>query len=206
MRRLLVNICAAVIALPYRLRFASVGRAPRIKPPLMLRGAGRIQIGHQVLLEQFAGLSVVSGGEITIGDACELRSFCRVEAHGGFVRLGARSSVNPFVLLAGHGGLTIGSDVRIASHCVILTSTHRYESADTPIREQGITSQPTTIGDDVWFGSGCTVLGGVTIGRGSIVGAGSIVTRDIPPNSIAMGAPARVVRSRGAASPPTGGD
>lgn len=164
-------------------------------PPLMLAGARRTRLGDRVILEQFVGLSA-SGGQITIGDDCELRCFARLEAHDGEIRLGNRSSVNPFCLLSGFGGLDIGADVRIGSHCVILSSTHRFGDHRRTIREQGVERQRTVIEDDVWLGTGVTVLGGVSIGRGSVVAAGAVVTKAVPAMSIVAGVPARVIRQR----------
>lgn len=196
MRAFAVRIAKALLALPFRLRLGSLGRAVRLRPPLLLHGARRIHIGDRVSIEQFAGLSAAIGGVIRIGDDCEIRCFTRLEAHQGWLQLGVRSSVNPFTLLSGFGGLTIGNDVRIGSHCAVLSSSHRFESTDVTIREQGVLASATVIEDDVWLGAGCTVIGGVRIGRGSIIGAGSVVTRDVPPWSIATGVPAKVVRSR----------
>lgn len=176
-----------------------MGRGVRIMPPLMLSGAGGVTLGDRVILEQFVGLSAV-GGRITVGDDCELRCFARLEAHDGTISLGARSSVNPFCLLSGFGGLQIGRDVRIGSHCVILSSTHRFEDPTQVIRAQGVERRPTVIGDDVWLGTSVTVMGGVSIGTGCVVGAGAVVTRDVPPLSIVVGVPARVVGTRSASS------
>lgn len=166
-------------------------------PPLLLQGAGRIHIGDRVIVETLVGMTVVGGGEIRIGDDCELRCFARLEAHDGSIRVGARCGINPFTLLSGYGGLTIGNDVRIGSHCAILSSTHRFGSSETSIREQGIEKCETVIEDNVWMGHGCTIVGGVRIGSGSVIGAGAVVTRDVPPDSIATGVPAQVTGKRG---------
>jgi len=135
-------------------------------------------------------------GKVTIGDLCELHAFSRIDAGGGWVRVGDRCSVNPFTILSGHGGLTIGNDVRIASHCVLLTTEHVHGDATRPIGAQGVESRPTTICDDVWIGTHAVILAGVTVGRGSVVAAGAVVTRDVPPGSVVGGVPARVMRAR----------
>lgn len=185
----------AIITLPYRFRFDSIGSDVKIMPPLMLHNPGQVRLGNRVIVEQLVGFSV-DGGSIHVGDDCELRCFSRLEAHCGEIRLGARTSINPFTLLSGYGGLLIGSDVRIGSHCQILSSSHKFDDLVRTIREQGVEPAATVIEDDVWLGSGCTVTAGVAIGRGSVIGAGSVVTKDVPPMSIAAGVPARVLRSR----------
>lgn len=184
------------ISLFYRFRFASFGKSIKIFPPLLLKGTRNIQLGNSVVIEQFAGLTLNKNGRIIIGNECEIRCFSRLEAHNGFIFLGERTSVNPYTLLSGFGGLTIGNDVRIASHCVILTSTHDFSSTDLTIREQGIISKPTQIEDNVWIGTGCTILGGIKIGCNSIIGAGTIVTHDVPCNSIFLGIPGKVIKKR----------
>lgn len=192
----LKSVVKAVIASAYRLRFGHLGRQVTIRPPLLLHGASRIHIGDGVSVEQFVGMTAVGDGEIRIGDDCELRCFSRLEAHDGFIHLGARCGVNPFTLLSGFGGLTIGDDVRIGSHCALLTSSHEFESLDVTIREQGVRRAETVVENDVWMGHACTIIGGVRVGTGSIVAAGAVVTRDVPPFSIVAGVPAKVIGSR----------
>ena len=93
-------------------------------------------------------------------------------------------------------GLKIGDNVRIAAHVVIIPENHIYERSDLPIRYQGVSSLGVTIGSDVWIGSGAKVLDGVSIGDGCVIGANAVVVKDIPPFSVAVGAPARPIRSR----------
>ncbi len=93
------------------------------------------------------------------------------------------------------GGVTFGDYVFIGPNCVFTTADH---AIDPKQRREGLeTARPIKVGNDVWFGAGVIVLGGVTIGDGSIIGAGSVVTRDIPPNVIAVGNPCRVMRKIG---------
>ena len=81
--------------------------------------------------------------------------------------------------------------------CLIYTVMHRFDRTDIPMREQGYTPvRPVVIGDDCWIGSRVTIMPGVTLGRGCVVGAGAVVTRDVPPYAVVAGVPARVVRYR----------
>ncbi len=205
--RFLRSVAAELLALPYRLRFGRIGRRPRMFPPLLLAGTRRIRLGDDTRVESFVSLSVAREGSIDIGSNCELRSFACLEADTGRIVLGDGCSVNPFCSLNGYGGLQIGSDVRIASHSVILSSTHRFDDIDTPIRSQGMEAKPTVIGDDVWIGAHSIVVGGVRIGSHSIIGAGAVVLGDIPAFAVAAGVPARVIRLRNvtAGEPVSGG-
>jgi acetyltransferase-like isoleucine patch superfamily enzyme len=98
--------------------------------------------------------------------------------------------INSFTHVFGGGGVHIGARTLISTGCSIASITHSEQIAT---RRIGIEA-PVTIEEDCWLGTGAIVLPGVRIGRGSIVGAGAVVTKDIPPFSMAIGVPARVVR------------
>ena len=96
-----------------------------------------------------------------------------------------------------NGPVTIGKDVMMGQDVIIYTTRHNDDRVDVPMRNQGMKEvSPVSIEDDVWIGGRVIVLHGVTIGRGSIIGAGSVVSKSIPEYSVAVGAPARVVRNR----------
>ena len=115
--------------------------------------------------------------------------------HAG-IRVGRDCFIGEANVIRGQGGVTIGNDVYTGPLVQILAVNHVYSDPDTPIREQGITAQGITIEDDVWLAAGVIVLDGVRIGRGSVIGAGAVVTGDIPPYGIAVGSPAHVVKDR----------
>jgi len=110
--------------------------------------------------------------------------------------LGDRVSIHEYSYFGGGGEITIGNYVAIANNCSLIPSSHNFESRDRYIKEQGGVDQPIVIEDDVWLGSKVTVLGNVTIGRGAIIGAGSVVTKDVPAYAVAVGVPCRVLRYR----------
>ena len=99
-------------------------------------------------------------------------------------------AINAFTHIFGGGGVHIGARTQISTGCSIAAITH---SEQIETRRSGI-EIPVTIEEDCWLGTGAIVLPGVHIGRGSIIGAGAVVTKDIPPLSIAVGVPARVIR------------
>ncbi len=151
------------------------------------------------------------------------RCFARWPLHGDALqmlredrlRLGEHVLFEPGVWLTGAGRITIGTgtflnlgvqvaaldEVRIGAHCMIANggfvsdADHRFDDPQRPVPWQGFTSKgPTVIGDNVWCGAHVVVTSGVTIGDRCVVGAGSVVTRDLPPRSVAVGAPARVIK------------
>jgi acetyltransferase-like isoleucine patch superfamily enzyme len=90
----------------------------------------------------------------------------------------------------------IGDGVYTGTHVQIAAVNHVYSDPDKFIKDQGITAQGIRIEDDVWLGSTVVVVDGVTIGKGSVVGAGAVVTKDLPPYSVAVGVPAKIVKDR----------
>lgn len=112
------------------------------------------------------------------------------------ISVGDRSSIPNTSVIDGRGGLEIGNDCLLGFENVILTSTHASARTDVPIRAQGMFEKKVIIGDDVWTGCRVVILPGVTIGSHVIVGAGSVVTNDLPDYSVCGGVPARVIRDR----------
>lgn len=112
----------------------------------------------------------------------------------GDIELGDNVSINPYACLSGK--VKIGNGARIASHVSIVGFNHGFDDTETPIHRQPLTSLGIEIGDDVWIGANAAVLDGVKIGRGAIIAAGAVVTKNIPPMAVAGGVPARVLRYR----------
>lgn len=112
------------------------------------------------------------------------------------ISLGENVGIARNVTLDGRGGLEIGDDTIIGLESIIVTSTHISKEKDIPIRKQGMFCAPVRIGSDVWIGARVIVLPGVNIGNGAIVGANSVVTKDVPQYSIVGGVPASSIRER----------
>lgn len=114
---------------------------------------------------------------------------------GRGVRLGSRSGLGIDCELI--GPVRVGEDVMMGPRVTILTRNHAFADTTRPMSQQGAGKiAPVTIEDDVWIGMSTIVLPGVTIGTGAVIGAGSVVSRSIPPYAVAVGNPARVVRDR----------
>lgn len=135
-------------------------------------------------------------GEVTIGETCKIHQYALIDARGGSVSIGSNCSVNDYCVFYGMGHLSIGNDVRIATHTVIVTSDHIFTDPENLIRLQGLELQSVTIEDNVWIGMNVTILGGVHIGYGAVIGAGAVVTKSIPAWAVAVGNPAKVIRYR----------
>jgi acetyltransferase-like isoleucine patch superfamily enzyme len=153
-------------------------------------------LGKRVYIASGAKLIATRSESISIGDDTFILEGSLLYPYGGFIKIGSRCSLNPYCVVYGHGGLEIGNDVLIATSCIFIPANHVHTSPNLPIRSQGLECKGIKIEDDVWLGARVTVLDGVSIGKGSVIGAGSVVTKTIPAYSIAVGVPARVIRNR----------
>ena len=114
---------------------------------------------------------------------------------GSLIVIGDRSGIGVDCEL--HGEIYIGNDVMMAPECVFYTSNHETGRIDIPMNQQGRTlPKPITIGNDVWIGRRVMIMPGVNVGDGCILAAGTVVTKNLPPYSIAGGVPAKVLGTR----------
>lgn len=141
------------------------------------------------------GVRIFGPMRIRLGDQCAIFEGAYLTGPGTLV-MGDRSSLGVYTAVACRERVEIGRDTMIAGYCFILDVDHDFGDIGMPIREQGLDIRPVRIGNDVWIGSHCVVLRGVTIGDGAVIAANSVVTRDVPPFTIAAGIPARVIRER----------
>ena len=145
---------------------------------------------------------ISSKAEVVLADStiwsrgCVFSAFTKVKINGPFV-MGRRCQISTGCFLgAGEAGLTLGDDVLVSPNCTILTGTYQFDRLDVPLQEQGTVSKATRIGHRVWIGSNSVVLAGADIGDDAIVSAGSVVSGRIPPRTIVLGNPAKVIFTR----------
>lgn len=153
-----------------------------------------------------AGFKVVGGANITIGVDCSFgRHSCLIADGGGSIRVGNCVRVNSDVLINAsiRGVINIGNNVLIGPRVLFRSTNHKFDDPHVPIASQGHLPGVITVSDDVWIGANATILKGVTVGRGAIVAAGAVVTKDVPPLSIVAGVPARLVKWRGESTQPS---
>lgn len=137
------------------------------------------------------GTVMVNSANIYIGSDCLLQDRVYLRAGiGGHIVIDDGAALNSFVQMYGHGGIHIGKDSQVGPNTVVTTTGHDYLSSDLDSEYSGI-----SIGERVWIGANCTILGGVHIGDQAVIGAGAVVTKDIPARCVAVGVPARVIRS-----------
>lgn len=153
---------------------------------------------HVLHLIHFYGYSYVrEKSQLRLGEGTHLPPNVSLR-NASRIQIGSKSQISEHCYLwAGdsEGRIIIGDQVSIAPEVFITASDYRFKSG-IKIREQPKRERDVIIGDDVWLGARVIVTAGVKIGDGCIVGAGAVVTRDLPPNSIAAGVPAKVIRQR----------
>ena len=134
---------------------------------------------------------------ISFGRGTVVKPFAVIQTQTGRIRIGSNSAVSSFDHLStGTQDLIIGDNVRIAPNVTLLGGTRNFRRKDILIVNQGSTNPGLTIGDDVLIGANVVVLPGCHIGEGAVIGAGSVVDREVAPYSIVAGVPAREVGSR----------
>lgn len=131
----------------------------------------RFSIGRKSVVESFSCINNAVG-DVLIGDC---------------TRIGQHNTVI--------GPVAIGSHVNLAQGVVVTALNHIFEDPQQRIDEQGVTTQPVTIGDDVWVGANAVILPGVTIGSHVVVAAGAVVTKDVPSRTLVAGVPAKVIKN-----------
>jgi len=134
--------------------------------------------------------------EIRIGDDVHISRDTTILAGFGKTVINERVSIGAGSFIYGSSGVEIGKDSLLADHVKVIAGSHKYKDASKLIRLQGGRVKKTVIGQDVWLGSSAIVLGGITVGDGAVVGAGAVVTKDVPRYSIAVGVPAKVIGKR----------
>ena len=183
--------------LGYRFVLKKVGRFAMILKGVDLRGCPSISLDDRVKLRKNISIrSCYSRNHIHFGRNSSVHEYTIIKSKGGDIYIGENTFISSFVNISAVGNIHIGKNVMLANGCRIETGTHGFGNLDHPIKEQPVESRGINIGDDCWLGAGVKVMDNVTVGQGSIVGAGSVVTRDVPPYSIVAGVPARLIKKR----------
>ncbi len=145
-----------------------------------------------------AGVTILGFDQIELGDNVTIMKNSYLYAHeGGSLKIGDHSAFNTNVQLGASGGLiVIGNYCLVGPNCVLRAANHNFDRTDIPMKNQGHTYGEILIEDDVWISSNSVVTANTTIGRGSVVAAGSVVNKDVEPLSIVRGVPAKFVARR----------
>jgi acetyltransferase-like isoleucine patch superfamily enzyme len=190
----------------YSVIFSRLGKSVYIQPNVQFIGTKTVEIGNYVKIYSRSYISnrgsrIRFGNNVSIDHSVDIRAY---DHPNGDISIGEHTYIGPYVCMAGPGFIKIGRDCMIASHSSLYANNHVFNDPNRCFREQGVTSKGIVIEDDCWLGTGVRVLDGVKIGKGSVIGAGAVVTRNILPYSIAVGVPAKVIGKRGVNENKTG--
>ena len=152
----------------YRFIQPCIGKNTIVRRKTVIINYANVKIGNNCVLQDYVYIRAGAHGKVTFEDGCMINSFSR---------------------FFGHGGIEVGENCQFGPGVTVTTTGHDYK--ENNLRE---IFKKVTIGERVWIGANVTILPGVTIGDYTVVGAGSVVTRDLPPNAVAVGSPAQAIK------------
>lgn len=150
-----------------------------------------IQCGKSVKFEDYSEIhglcrdGLIFGDYVTIGRGVMIRpsSYYGNDLGAGLV-IGDHSSIGPHAYVGCSGKIVIGNNVMFGPKCSLFAENHSFNNTNTTIKSQGVHQKGIVVEDDCWIGSNCIILDGVTIGKGSVIGAGTLITKDVPAGSV----------------------
>jgi len=148
--------------------------------------------GKHAVIHRSARMDTPPYRKFYLGDYSVVESFACINNAVGDVIIGDHTRIGLHNTII--GPVTIGSHVNLAQGITITALNHNFSDAKKRIDEQGVNTTPVVIEDDIWIGANAVILPGVTIGQHSVVAAGAIVTKDVPPHSLVAGVPAKVIK------------
>jgi acetyltransferase-like isoleucine patch superfamily enzyme len=167
-----------------------------------VRHGYQLSAGKNLILDDNVSINALSTDGIVMGDHVSIARdsilFCTgvIAQKGKGITIGNRTGIGARAFLAGQGGITIGDDVITGPNIQVFSENHNFDDLNQIIKDQGVTKQPTIIGNNCWIGGNVTILAGVSIGNGCVIAAGSVVNKSVPANSVVAGVPAKVIKSR----------
>lgn len=174
-----------------------LGRGANVEYAAYLYGGGILKVEEYVTIQGVSTRGVTIGRGVSIGAFSQLRPSSQ---YGGVLGegciIGDESTFGPYAYIGCAGFIEIGSRCMFGPRVSLIAENHVIPAPGKQLKGAGVTRQGIKIGNDCWVGANSVILDGSCIGDGSIIGAGAVVRGDIPPNSIAVGVPARVIRKR----------
>lgn len=174
-----------------------IGKQVRIAYP------SHLSLGRDTIIEDGAEINALSTEGINIGDRVTIGKYAIIRpsnlygaAIGAGLVIGNKSNIGPYSYIGCSGKITIGDNVMMGPRVSMFAENHVFENPDITIQAQGVATAPIIIEDDCWIASNVVLLAGITIGKGSVIAAGSVVNMDIPPYSVVAGVPAKIIKSR----------
>ncbi len=183
----------------YKTKFKSMGENVFIGKGVTIVNPEFITVGNNVEIKNDVTLIARGEGGITLSDGVRLQERVYLDTervNDGYITIGKGVYIGTGTTLFGHKGLEIGDDCLLAQNITLTPYSHIFDDPNSIIYSQGGHCEKVTIGKDVYIGMRAAVMYSGNIGDGSVIGAGSVVVKPIPPYSIAVGCPAKVIKER----------
>ncbi|MBQ8783671.1 MAG: hypothetical protein IJZ57_07875 [Clostridia bacterium] len=183
----------------YKTKLKFMGENVKIGAGVKIVNPEFVSLGNDVEIKDGCTLHARGEGGITLGDNVRVQERVYLDTERvatGYIKVGRGSYIGTGTTLFGHVGLEIGEDCLLAQNITLTPYSHIYDDPERIIYSQGGHCEKVTIGNDCYLGMGVCVMYSGNIGQGSVIGAGSTVVKPIPPYSIAVGSPARVIKNR----------
>ena len=162
-----------------------------------------LQVGYNTIIEDGAEINCLSQQGIKLGNRVTIGKYAIIRPsniYGGPIgeglTMGDNSNIGPYNYIGCSGKIVIGNNVMLAPRVSIYAENHVFDHPELLIRDQGVEKKEVIIEDDCWIAANSIILAGVTIGQGSVVAAGSVVTENVPAYSVVAGVPAKFIKSR----------
>ena len=165
---------------------------------LKARYRGRLETDGVCFICPGVKFEIGKDARLRLGRWCGVGNDTKIRVHEGVVSVGAKTVIGQECTISAFQHVAIGRECVVADRVMLIDFDHAVVEVERPIREQGIYKKDVNVGHNVWMGYGACVLRGCTVGDNSIIGTYAVVSRDIPPNAVATGVPARVIRRRAA--------
>ena len=179
-----------------RFQLLFIDKNVQIKHAANLRFLSPLTLGRGTIIDCLSAEGVLFGKNVSIPENCYIRCTGVVSHLGKGLTIGNNTGLGHNNFINAQGGVVIGNDVIIGPNVSMLSENHKFGSSDKLIRLQGVSRKGINISDNVWIGANVTILDGVSIGKGCVIGAHSVVTKSIPDLSVAVGNPCRIIRKR----------
>jgi acetyltransferase-like isoleucine patch superfamily enzyme len=163
---------------------------------LRIRWCGRLRTDGLCFVGPGVKLQIGRGAVVELGRWCWIGHGTKIRAHEGVVKIGAKSVLGQECTISSFQHVEVGRECIVADRVMMIDFDHGVVEVERPIRLQGIYKRDVKVGHNCWIGYGACILRGVTVGDNSVIGTSSVVTKDLPANSVSAGIPARVLRMR----------
>lgn len=186
-----------------KLFFGKAGKLVFVGPNVKIYHSRQMHCGNNFIAERGCEINCISENGLHFGEKVTIGSYALIrpgniyggpKGHG--LRIGNYSNIGPYAYIGCSGDISIGDNVMISPRVSIYSENHNFDQSDELLKDQGITRSYCKIEDDCWIAANSIILAGVTVGKGSVVAAGSVVTKDIPPYAVVAGNPARILKNR----------